>query len=416
MAYLQELWRLPAGVRRFLATEALYGIGIGMYALVLNLHLLSQGLKADQVGTLASIGILIMGVSAIPVSLLANRLGRKRLLAVGAAFVAAGSLTYAVSESFGYFLIAQTLVSVGLTLVETTEVQLLFRYCANRKEETRAYSLMFAVFTAFTGAGMLAAGYLAGGGGDGGAYGTPLLLAAAILLSLGVLRAAWLPSEKRRDAAEDKITAPPGGAPQETRVPSCESAETPATAKIGLRRKLWLFAFFLALISGSLALTGSFLNVIVKFRLDWTDGSVSQLLAANGLILFVCSLLTPYLIERFGRNIAIVAVFASNLLLFALLYAQLPELLFVPLFLLRGGGTTMLSNLLDSQLMSAFSDRERNLFAGIRSVFRSAGSSGATYAAGWILAGEDYRLPFLLTAVALAMALAFYAKWIRPVL
>ncbi|WP_372632700.1 MFS transporter, partial [Cohnella sp.] len=242
MAYLQELWRLPAGVRRFLATEALYGIGIGMYALVLNLHLLSQGLKTDQVGTLASIGILIMGVSAIPVSLLANRLGRKRLLAVGAGFVAAGSLTYAVSESFGYFLAAQTLVSVGLTLVETTEVQLLFRYCANRKEETRAYSLMFAVFTAFTGAGMLAAGDLAGGGGDGGAYRTPLLLSAAILLSLGVLRAVWLPSEKKRAVAEDKPVAPPGGAPQETLVLSGEPEETPATAKIGLRRKLWLFA------------------------------------------------------------------------------------------------------------------------------------------------------------------------------
>ncbi len=413
MAYLRDLWRLPVGVRRFLATEALYGIGIGMYSLVLNLHLLSRGLKAEQVGALASLGILIMGAAAIPVSMLASRLGRKRLLSIGAGFVAAGSLAYSADGSFGYYIAAQALVSIGLTLIETTETPLLFRYCATRQDETRAYSLMFAVFTAFTGAGTLAAGYLSGGSAD---YRPPLLLAAAILLTLSITRALWLPPEKRA-VVEDKHTSEQNGTALEAgKADQAEDKAPPQSNKLRPRRKLWLFALFLAVISGALALTGSFLNVIVKFRLDWADERVSQLLAANGIILFICSLLTPYVIERFGRNTAIVAVFSSNLLLFALLYAQLSELLFMPLFLLRGGGTTMLSNLLDSQLMSAFADRERNLFAGMRSVFRSAGSSGATYAAGWILAGEDYRLPFLLTSVALALALAFYIKWIRPVL
>lgn len=75
--YFRGLLRLPSGVRRFLMTESLYGIGIGLYSLVLNLHLLSKGLKEDQVGALVSVGILIMGILAIPVSLLANRYGRK---------------------------------------------------------------------------------------------------------------------------------------------------------------------------------------------------------------------------------------------------------------------------------------------------------------------------------------------------
>ena len=55
---------------------------------------------------------------------------------------------------------AQLIVSIGFTLVEITEIQLLFYYSRSKREETQAYSFMFAVFTAFTGVGTLLAGYL----------------------------------------------------------------------------------------------------------------------------------------------------------------------------------------------------------------------------------------------------------------
>ncbi|RKP48862.1 MFS transporter [Cohnella endophytica] len=397
-AYLLDLLRLPVGVRRFLMTEALYGIGIGMYALVLNLHLLSQGLRENEIGTLASVGILIMGVSAIPVSLLARRMGRKRLLVAGILFIAAGNAFYASSGNLLGFFAAQTLVSVGLTLVETTETQLLFHYCSSRQDETRAYSLMFAVFTAFAGAGTLAAGNISVVMATGGGYRNQLLLACLVLLVLGTIRGLWLPSEKRT---------------------SSEKANLRKTERLKLKGKLpgktiWLFSSFLALLGGAFALTGSFLNVIVKFRLDWTDDKMSLLLAANGLILFFCSLLTPYVSERFGQSASLTFAFIGNVLFFGLLYCQFPTTIFLFLFLMRGGGTTMLSNLADSQLMSTFEDRERDLFAGMRSVFRSVGSSGATLLAGRLLAGRDYRTPFLLTAIALSLAFVFYSLWVRP--
>ncbi|MGE7053462.1 MFS transporter [Paenibacillus glucanolyticus] len=109
-------------------------------------------------------------------------------------------------------------------------------------------------------------------------------------------------------------------------------------------------------------------------------------------------------------------VFIVNILLFAALSMILPVWLFVALFLLRGGGVTMLSNLLDSLLMSAFHEQERNLYAGMRSVFRSLGSSGATLVSGLILARQDYRLPFLVTAGVLLLCGLYYVWWIRPVL
>lgn len=400
--YIKDLLQLSTGVRRFLISEAFYGIGIGLYTLVLNLHLLFRGLREDEIGALVSMGILIMGVLAIPVSLLANRTGRKKLLVTGVFFIAAGNVLFAVSDDLLWFYAAQVMVSAGLTLVETTEIQLLFHYCRSRKEEARAFSLMFAVFTAFTGLGTLAAGYISKGLEGSRGYEVSLLLTGLVLVLHGIIRAFWLPAERRVVDEEAATTSSSKGI---SRLTGPLSSGT-----------LWLFAVFTALLGGCIAMTGSFLNVIVKFRLDWMDDQVSLILAIGAILLFVCSLMTPYVMERFGYNTAIISVFIVNILLFSALYTVLPVWLFVGLFLLRGGGVTMLSNLLDSLLMSAFNEKERNLYAGMRSVFRSLGSSGATFVAGLILARQDYRLPFLATAGALLLCGLYYVWWIRPVL
>lgn len=400
--YIKDLLQLSTGVRRFLISEAFYGIGIGLYTLVLNLHLLFRGLREDEIGALVSMGILIMGVLAIPVSLLANRIGRKKLLVTGVFFIAAGNVLFALSDELIWFYAAQILVSAGLTLVETTEIQLLFHYCRSRKEEARAFSLMFAVFTAFTGLGTLAAGYISKGFEGSSGYEISLLLTGLVLVLHGIIRAFWLPAERRHLEEETE-----GG------LPSKGLSRLTAPISSGT---LWMFAVFMALLGGCIAMTGSFLNVIVKFRLDWMDDQVSLILAIGAIVLFVCSLMTPYVMERFGYNTAILSVFIVNMLLFAALSMILPVWLFVALFLLRGGGVTMLSNLLDSLLMSAFNEQERNLYAGMRSVFRSLGSSGATLVSGMILARQDYRLPFLATAGVLLICGLYYVWWIRPVL
>ncbi|MCI1777470.1 MAG: MFS transporter [Paenibacillus lautus] len=400
--YIKDLLQLSTGVRRFLISEAFYGIGIGLYTLVLNLHLLFRGLREDEIGALVSMGILIMGVLAIPVSLLANRTGRKKLLVTGVFFIAAGNVLFAVSDDLLWFYAAQVMVSAGLTLVETTEIQLLFHYCRSRKEEARAFSLMFAVFTAFTGLGTLAAGYISKGFEGSRGYEVSLLLTGLVLVLHGIIRAFWLPAERR---VVDEEAATASSSQGISRLTGPLSSGT-----------LWLFAVFTALLGGCIAMTGSFLNVIVKFRLDWMDDQVSLILAIGAILLFVCSLMTPYVMERFGYNTAIISVFIVNILLFSALYTILPVWLFVGLFLLRGGGVTMLSNLLDSLLMSAFNEKERNLYAGMRSVFRSLGSSGATFVAGLILARQDYRLPFLATSGVLLLCGLYYVWWIRPVL
>lgn len=94
----------------------------------------------------------------------------------------------------------------------------------------------------------------------------------------------------------------------------------------------------MALLGGAIAITGSFLNVIVKYRLNWMDDKVSILLAVSGVVLFAASLMTPYVLERFGHNVAIVSVFLVNILVFASLSWVMPVWMFTIVFLVRGEG------------------------------------------------------------------------------
>jgi len=430
-SYFRETLQMSEGARRFLTSEALYGIGIGLYTLVLNYYLLAMGLTEAKVGGIVSTGILVMGGLAIPVSLLAGKAGRKPLLVSGVFAVAGGVALFASGSGEIRFYAAQILISMGLCCIETTEVQLLFSYSRSRKEETRSFSLMFAVFTMFVGAGTLLGGmipgWLSGSADPEGAaagYRAVLFCAAGTLAALGLLRALWLPPEHRGGRmaeanSEGGLTAQAAGSRQ-----SAGSAATPQESGRGPKtfvwrkpsRTVWTLACYTFISGISFAMIGGFLNVMVKHRTGWEDSAISLLLTANGILLFIASLLTPWVLERFGTAKAFRWVYLGNALLAFVLSMQLPVAMFAMLLLMRGGGFTMLSNMIDSQSMSALHERDRNIYAGMRSVFRSVGSAGATYTAGLLLAGGRVELPFAVTGVMLLLGYGYYYKFVQPLL
>ncbi|USK35864.1 MFS transporter [Bacillus sp. F19] len=390
---------LPSGVKRFLATESLYGLSIGMFTLILNLHFIEIGITEKQIGLITSMGILVLGIFAIPVSILAKKTGRKKLLIAGVGCLALGCAIFAFAESFALFLLAQFVVSIGFTLVETTEIQLLFHYSRTKKEETQAYSFLFAVFTAFTGAGTLVAGFLPNWIelSENG-YQNTLLVTSFLFLLLAIVRGCMLPAEHQRVIA-----------PEQKRFPY-------AKAKIsrGLRHKLLLFSTFAFITGGAVACLQPYLNLFVKLRFDFSNEAVSILLALHGLALFIGSVFSPTLIERFGVKQTFFYVYLMNICFCFLLFMNSHPYFFSVLLLIRGGVFTMLTNLVDSLSMSSFKDEDRDLYAGMRAVFRSVGSALAAYMIGTILTGKNYTLPFLLAGLLLLLGYVYFSQVIRP--
>ncbi|WP_066259608.1 MFS transporter [Neobacillus drentensis] len=394
---------LSPGVKRFLATESLYGLSIGMFTLILNLHLIEMGISEKQIGFITSMGILLKGIFAIIVTFLVKKIGRKKLLVSGVGSVALGCMIFALSKSFLILFMAQLIVSIGFTLVETTEIQLLFYYSRSKREETQAYSFLFAVFTAFTGVGTLLAGYLPKWIDSSGiGYQNTLLVTSLVFVLLVCARVVLLPKEQRQ-----------------TKEPPRQSGRTYSSFLIkepsrGLRQKLLLFSIMAFLTGGAVSSLQPYLNLFVKFRYDFSNESVSILLALNGLALFIGSIFSPFLIERLGTKKTFFYIYLVNVIFCFILFLNIPAYVFSMLLVVRGGTFTMLTNLVDSLSMSSFRDEDRDAYAGMSVVFRSIGSALIAFVIGSILSGKNYTLPFLLTGVFLLIGYLYFIQVIIP--
>jgi DHA1 family multidrug resistance protein-like MFS transporter len=401
--YINELKSLSIGVRRFIISEILLGIGIGLFTLVLNLHLLDLGITAEQIGKVTSIGALAMGLIGIPSGLLANYWGRKNMLVCGIALMGLSYLTFGLGTVLWIFYAAQIIQSIGVTLLVTSEIQLLFRYGRSKQEETQSYSLLFGVFTLFTGVGTLIGGVMPRWiGGHTTVYQSALLLSAGLLFLNALVRAIWLPKEPVASEIEPKIRQ--------------DLVEASAKKLTGNKSSIWILSIFILLSGFAFGWIGNFFNIIIKFRLLWSDEWVSLALTANGLILFAGSLFMPYLFKRWGITRSFFGLFSLNIILALTLYLIMPNPLFIGLALARSGLYTLLNNMIESQSMSTISEQKRNLFAGMRSVFRSLGFAGSTYISGIILSKSNYTLPFLWTGLVLCVNLVFFWIWVRPLL
>ncbi|UKS29726.1 MFS transporter [Paenibacillus sp. HWE-109] len=404
--YTVDIFRdLSPGVKRFIATESLFGIGVGILSLILNLHLLELGFSKGDVGRITSLGALTIGLASLPAGFIVKHVGRKTMLVTGMLLAFLSLTVFGFATSLGAVTAAQVIWSLAITAIVNTEIQLIFQYCRSKKEETSAYSLLFAVFTFFTGLGTWLGGYLPDWlHGQTSTYQSAFFVAGGCLALSGILRGLLLPSTHARvgDAGETR---------------GVQGAKPSNQAKRGHAIYFLLLLSLLIFNSGfTYGLLSPFLNVILKFRFQMEDGNISGLLALSGFFFFIGSIAMPYIVERWGSRKTFVFLFLYNMVVVALMALAMPASLFAILLLIRGTGFTMLNNLMDSECMSAVAEEDRNLFAGMRTVSRSIGNTIASFWAGYILAGNHYSLPFVLTAIAMLAGYAVYAWFVQGML
>ncbi|SHE91841.1 Major Facilitator Superfamily protein [Thermoanaerobacter uzonensis DSM 18761] len=400
MLFIDQIKFLPKEVKRFIATEALLGIGMGIFGLVLNLHLLALNVSPEQIGALNSVGTLVMGAAAIPAGFFANYIGRKRIFISGITLTGIGYWLFGLGKSIGVFYLAQIIQFIGISFLITTEVQLLFSYAKTNELETVSYSLLFAIFTLFSGIGTLLGGFIPNWFPYGNTkYQSSVYISATLILVAALLRGILLPCVNNSfDKGKSKLLL------------------------LNIRiyqvfdKKILLITFYLFLAGMAFSTIVPFQNVIVKFRMGWSDEYVSYLLTVNGLILFFASMIMPWIINKFGTIKAYYYVYGMNLLFaFILAFNNISVMMFSTIFLLRSGSFTLLNNMMESQTMSVVEEEKRDFFAGVKSLLRSIGSAIASYLAGYILENKNYTYPFLITFIILLVSLLYFVVFIKPI-
>ena len=199
---LEEIAPGKAGRREWLGLAVL-ALACLLYVMDLTvLHLAVPKLSADLAPSSSQLlwiidiyGFVVAG-SLITMGSLGDRIGRRRLLMIGAAAFAAVSVMAAVSTSSGMLIGARALMGVaGATLAPST-LSLIFVMFTDPKQRSIAVGWWIAAFSAGSAIGPVAGGFLL----ERFWWGSVFLLALPVMAALLILGPRLLPAYKDPDA------------------------------------------------------------------------------------------------------------------------------------------------------------------------------------------------------------------------
>ncbi|KUO95927.1 hypothetical protein [Ferroacidibacillus organovorans] len=155
------------------------------------------------------------------------------------------------------------------------------------------------------------------------------------------------------------------------------------------------------------------MNLIIKNQFHLSVSLIGLLLAINQCALFIGSVSTPWLVERFfvaadhccfvdHRNTFIFKPWIRSGILF-----------FFVLLLIQSISSMASFPLLDSTAIDVVRDALRAKMQSYRALFRGVGNVVSVYVGGICLAHHAYGFAFLLTGLVYGGMLMFYLRFIR---
>jgi len=359
----------------------------GALSVVLVLYLTGLGLTAGQTGLLLSLTLAGDVAVSLFLTTRADRLGRRRTLAVGALLMAAAAVAFLATRNFALLVVAGT---IGVVSPSGNEVGPFWPIEQAGLAEIVAPPARIGVFAWYqlvgalaTAAGALAGGFLAQGL-QRAAY-TPVASYQAVVLlyaALGLLLAASFLSVSR--------SVEPGG----------DASRAPADAW-GLHRSQRVVAKLASLFALD-AFAGGF--VVQSFAAYWFYLRFGVRPAALGGIFFganvlagVSALLATRLAARIGlvRTMVFTHLPSNALLMLVPLMPTLP--LAVIVLFARFSISQMDVPTRQAYVLAVVAPEERSAAAGITGVARTAGAAIAPLFAGWMFASARmWNWPFFI--------------------
>ncbi len=397
---------LSGDARLLFATRALRLFAYGAVSVVLVLHLSALGLGAGRIGALLTLALAGDTVLSLLLATRADRVGRRRVLCVGALLMAAAGLAFAESRSFAVLALAATL---GIVSPSGGEVgpflaieQAALAQAAEGSRRTTWFAWYHGIGSLASAAGALAGGLateaLRAGGAAPAASPRPVLLGDALV---GLVLAGLF-----------------------ARLSPAVDAPAPASARpalLGLARSRGIVLRLSALFSLDAFGGGLVLQSVVAWwlaeRFGASPGGLGALFFATHVLSALSALGAAALARRFGliRTMVFTHI-PANLLLVALPFA--PGLgAAVALLALRACIAQMDVPTRQSYLMAVVAPEERAAAAGVAGVARTLGGAASPALAGWLFAQALFAAPFVaagLLKIAYDLLLLASFRGVRP--
>ena len=374
------------------ATRSIRLFAYGSLSVVLVFYLIGLGLSESQTGLVLTLTLVGDTIVSLALTTRADRIGRRRMLMVGAALMAAAGLAFASTRNFWLLIVAGT---IGVISPSGNEVgpflsieQAALSHVVTDRTRTEVFAWYTLAGSLATALGALAGGTLTGALGEAGwtavgGYRVIVMLYAALGVALALLFTGLSPAAEASTHRENA------------------SGRTTLGGLSGLDRSrhvvMKLSGLFALDSFGGGFVVQSFAAYWFYLRFGVDPGTLGVIFFSANVLAGISALLASRLAARFGLIRTMVAThLPSNVLL--ILVPLMPNLRLATIVLLvRFSISQMDVPTRQSYVMAVVSPEERSAAAGITGVARTIGAAISPLFVGFMFARPSLiNLPFFL--------------------
>lgn len=398
--YAARVRQFSPNARLYLASAILTGAALGVYRLLFNFYALSLGMNESDLGEFITISSMTALIVALPMGYLADFLGRKKSLILGAGVVAVAIAAMVLSPSKLVFILTNVVMGAAQSLSAVTMSPFLIE---NSGEEERTY-----LFSLSSGVQMTAAFIGSSIGGNlptwiairqgvlptsSSAYAGSLgVIAAAALVAIIPLFAMRMP---RLEKSQRSLFAP-----------FSYAARHPA-----LLGKLVLPMLITSIGAG---LFMPFMNVFFRVVHHQPDPVIGNVLAWGALAMGVGLLIAPIISDRIGK-IQLVVITQGLSIPFLVMLGYAPWFWmsalahYVRLALMNMGGPVY-----QTFVMEQVEPSSRATVASLVSMAWNFGWAFSPSISGWLQVNYGFAPVFLGVIILYTISVFMYWKYFWP--
>ena len=399
--YLRQARSFSRNARLFLLSQVVAGLGSGIFGVLFNLYLVRLGHHEDFIGQVAGLSTLLTGLVAFPAGLLADRIGRRSSLVVGATIVPLAFLLQVLLDDPQAILILGMVGGAGVAFIMISMSPFM---AENSSQGERAYlfSANFALITLSAMVGSFLGGWLPGvcAGLVGQTLDTPLPYRLALLVGVALFGISAIPfyllrNERRQNALEE-VALPDV---------SMEDAD--------VRKRMLAFAVVNVLVGIGGGLILPFFNVFFLTRFNQPAETVGVIFGVSQALVGVSTLLSPALVRRMDK-VTLIAGGHFAVLPFLLVLAMTNNVwIATAAYWGRNVGINMINPIWGAFSMEMVPARLRATLSGMNNTAWNITWAMSSTAGGSLILSLGYSKVFLMAAFFYALAGAMWLLGFR---
>ena len=394
---------VPHKVRWIIYLSCFSAVANGYLTMVISAYLPEIGISSSNIGLLLGVNGAAMILTAIPFGILADRIGRKRILVVSLSLIPPTLLIYALTKEV-------PLLLIGSVVAGAAEGAFLSAWNAMIADmtspgtRTKAFSMSFIFNGGFTSLGFTLPFII------------PFLMPLTgwssytlhsaffiVLAGLAVISPVML-HRLLHDHRENVRKRAPG-------------EKKLARIKGPYMRRMLKFSIFNSLIGLGAGLVIPLVPTFFYLKYGIPDVLTGPLLAVCSISIGLASLFSGRIAEKYGPVKAI-AFTQGTSTIFMLAIPFMPGAAPAAIvYFIRAALMNMAGPILDSYLMGIITPEERGLASAINSIIWRIPNSVSTVIGGLMFAAGMFELPFIIAAILYIMAIsAFFINFrnVRP--